>query len=295
MFTYCSKAFDALFSEEHVLAIEDVIIMMAVLGFTTHIAVITYAKMGFGSDRLLELAGPDFFTALYTPFSFILVYEVFALILALSHSFSSSIGVQYQIIALIFVRRIFGDIGHLGKVQNWNLQNEWVRWLLMDMVGALGLFLLVTVYFHLKQDSENNDPSEAVSKFIDIKKSITLFIAIFAIIVGIYNFGHSLQKVIRHVFIGDVLEIAIDFVFYKDLFTLLVFADVFVLLAAYRYSDEFSLIFRNIGFVISTITLRLSMSVPRPLDIGVAIGSIGFGISILAIYRYYQFIQKDNK
>lgn len=295
MFEYFSELFDRIFTQARVHFIEQLIIYAAVLGFSLHLMLIGVAKLGFGPDRLLELAGPGFFTALYTPFSFILVYEVFVLILALSKSFTSSIGVLYQIIALIFVRRIFGDIGHVEDVGKWSLQNEWVRWLLFDMAGALTLFLLVTIFLHISKGAHDNDYGEAIQNFIHIKKTITLFVAFLSFAIGIYNLSYSALKVLLHVSHGDGLGFEIDFVFYKNLFTLLVFADVLVLLAGYRYSDEFSLIFRNVGFVISTVLLRLSMSVPRPRDVAVAVISFLFGICVLLIFRYYRAINAKKE
>ena len=102
--------------------------------------------------------------------------------------------------------------------------------------------------------------------------------------------------VVSHTYIeGDVLAIDIDFVFYRDLFTILIFADVFVLLAAYRFSDEFSLIFRNVG-------LR-DLDDPAPsVHVGATAlgrdcrrGSLVFGICVLAIYRYYQAVNAGEE
>ena len=96
-------------------------------------------------------------------------------------------------------------------------------------------------------------------------------VALVAAGVGLFSLGESIWVAFFHLWHGDGLVLDVNFVFCRDLFTLLVFADLLVLLAAYRYSSEFSLIFRNAGFAISTILLRLSMSVPRPWDVGVAV------------------------
>lgn len=295
MFRRPADLFDRIFTGRRVERVERLIIYMAAAGLLIHVAVIAAGQLGLGSARLVELAGPGYLSALYTPFSFILIFEVFGLVLALSRSFSTSIAVQYQIMALIFVRRIFGDIGHLGDVDDWSFGNEWVQWLAVDMVGSLALFLLVTVFLHISRQTRGEEVTEDVEVFIDIKKAITLVMVLVAIAVGIYAFGESTWQVFSHLWHGDGLIIDINFVFYKDLFTVLVFADLLVLLAAYRYSSEFSLVFRNAGLTISTILLRLSMSVPRPWDVGVAIGAIVFGVSVLAIYRYYQVISAGEE
>jgi hypothetical protein len=295
MFRRPADLYDRIFTEHRVERVERFIIYMAAAGLLIHVAVIAAGQLGLGSERLAELAGPGYLSALYTPFSFILVFEVFGLVLALSRSFSNSIAVQYQIMALIFVRRIFGDIGHLGDVDDWTFGNEWVQWLAVDMVGSLALFLLVTIFLHISRQTRGEEVTEDVEAFIAIKKAITLVMALVAIAVGVWAFGESTWQVFSHLWHGDGLVIDINFVFYKDLFTVLVFADLLVLLAAYRYSSEFSLIFRNAGFTISTILLRLSMSVPRPWDVGVAVGAIVFGVSVLGIYRYYQVIRADEE
>jgi hypothetical protein len=289
VFHYLAKAFDRIFTQERVQAIERLILYVAVAGLVLHLGVISAAKLGLGPPRMLDLVGPGFLSALYTPFSLVLIYEVFGLILALSRSFSSSIGVQYQLIALIFARRIFGDIGHFREIE-WSIDSQWLRWLVFDMAGALALFFLVTVFLHVERGLEEQARPENVTSFVELKKSITLLVASLAVAIGLYSLGVSARDVFLHLVEGEVFAVDVHFVFYRELFTVLIFADVFVLLAAYRYSDEFSLIFRNVGFAISTILLRIAMSVPRPWDVVMAVGSIVFGICIFAIYRYYQSV-----
>jgi len=146
------------------------------------------------------------------------------------------------------------------------------------------------VFLQIAKKARKAASSKKIEQFIWIKKSITLVVALLSVTIGIYFFTQSVVDIITHIVEGHVLDININFIFYKDLFTLLVIADVFVLLAAYFHIDKFSLVFRNIGFVISTVLLRLSMSIPRPYDVGVAVASICFGVMIISIYQYNQYV-----
>ena len=53
------------------------------------------------------------FQSIYTPFSFILIYEIYLLIFYLPRSISTYISKQFEIITLIVIRRIFKDISDM--------------------------------------------------------------------------------------------------------------------------------------------------------------------------------------
>ena len=78
-------------------------------------------------------------SALYTPFSFILIYEAFLLIYYIPRSFTTAVGKQYQIMSLIVIRKIFKDIPLVDLNANWieNLNNQQ---LIFDLVGVLIIF-----------------------------------------------------------------------------------------------------------------------------------------------------------
>jgi len=65
----------------------------------------------------------DPIAAIYTPFSFILVYEVYLLIYYLPASITQYIAKQYEIITLIVIRRLFKDIANIELTANW-FQNQ---------------------------------------------------------------------------------------------------------------------------------------------------------------------------
>ena len=106
--------FSRIFSEKVIKKFEKYILYLASIGFVIHLTIIL-----LNNYNLIELSvvGTNLFSnpisALYTPFSFILVYEAFLLIYYIPRSFTTAVGKQYQIMSLIVIRKIFKDIGTL--------------------------------------------------------------------------------------------------------------------------------------------------------------------------------------
>ena len=97
MIKLIDKCHKLLFSEKNLKFVETAILLLAVTGFIAHLLLI-YANINYKLDYLSNL--DNLFTnpisALYTPFSFILIYEVFLLIYYLPRSFTTSIRKEYE-------------------------------------------------------------------------------------------------------------------------------------------------------------------------------------------------------
>ena len=85
--------------------------------------------------------------------------------------------------------------------------------------------------------------------------------------------------------INQSFEGNINYLFFNDFFTLLILVDVFILLLSFAYTDRYSQLIRNTGFIISTILLRLSFSASGITGILLIISGIVFGLLILLIYN----------
>jgi hypothetical protein len=93
---------------------------LAAGGFSVHFVLIALAKSipSLNTGILSEL-DRNYLHAEYTPFSFILFYQVLLLVLALPRSHTSSVGKQYEIVSLIIIRRVFKDIGEFRDPVTW--------------------------------------------------------------------------------------------------------------------------------------------------------------------------------
>ena len=77
----------------------------------------------------------------------------------------------------------------------------------------------------------------------------------------------------------------IDGSFFNKFFTLLILADVIILLISFRYTEEYSKLIRNTGFIISTILIRLSFSSSGYLTMILILTGVCFAYLILRIYN----------
>lgn len=78
---------------------EQVIVYIAIVSFLLHLGLILLVDFGFVelSNNSKLLTSP--ISAIYTPFSFILIYEVYLLVYYLPKSITTYVGKQYEIIS----------------------------------------------------------------------------------------------------------------------------------------------------------------------------------------------------
>ncbi|MEQ9379623.1 MAG: hypothetical protein RJP95_02080 [Pirellulales bacterium] len=271
-------------------SLERWIVILAACGFVLHLVLIFLARNGM-SAIIPELAQLDlnYLHAIYTPFSFVLFYEVLQLVLALPQSHSSSVAKQYQIISLIVVRRVFKDIGEFREPLNWLQQQEAARMVLLDMLAALAMFLLLTLFSWLKGRVPRSLGHPNLDEFILIKKAVALLSCGVLIVLAAYNLLKWAMPMMGGV--ANPLSYDLDEYFFPAFFEYMIFTDVFLLIISILYYDRYEYVFRNAGFVISTVLLRVSFSTPKPGFLVLAIISMVYGLGVLAVFDLYSGIR----
>jgi hypothetical protein len=98
-----NKLFGILLTEKSRKKCERIVLIVAIISFLIHLFLIFLADRGLihTVDSADLLSSP--IAAIYTPFSFILIYEVYLLIFYLPKSFTTYVGKQYEIIVLIII------------------------------------------------------------------------------------------------------------------------------------------------------------------------------------------------
>jgi len=276
-----NNIFSLVFSEKNIKNTEKYILYIASLGFILHLILIllnyyNIIEISFGDSNLLT----NPISALYTPFSFILIYEAFLLVYYIPRSFSTAISKQYEIMSLIIIRKIFKDIPLVDLNANWLTTSNNLQ-LIYDLLGILIVFFLIYLFKKIQKKSPKKFNSKKLDLFIASKKIISLLLTPILIIVCCLSFYTWL------IGIGDETAISenINYLFFTDFFTLLILADVFILLLSFQYTERYCQIIRNTGFIISTILLRLSFSTNGLSSILLIISGIIFGLIILYIYN----------
>ena len=283
-----SKIFDGIFSENNRKKIESFTIWSASIGFIFHLSLVLLNNnsiIDIGNESLL-LTNP--ISAIYTPFSIILYYEIFLLIFYLPRSFTTSILKQFEIISLIVIRRIFYDIPKLDLESNNWFENADNLQITYDLICILILFFLIYLFNYVKTNIVVKK-GKNIDKFIDSKKIISVIlipVMIVLFIIGLYNWysiGISTNFASSFYYVNEV--------FYNTFFSILIIADVFILLLSFLYTERYSQIMRNTGFIICTILIRLSFSSTGLTNLLLIISSVLFGLLILKIYSLMNKIE----
>ncbi len=291
------KLYNFLLSENSKKKSEKVIVYISIITFLIHLILIFLNKfnfINFGNFSDL-LSNP--ISAIYTPFSFILVYEVYLLVYYLPKSTSIYIGKQYEIISLIVIRRIFKDMSNLQFTNNWfNVKYDVI--FMYDLVTIMILFFLILKFYQLNEQNNNLQIkniaiTDDVYKFIQVKKNIATLLVPILLILSFFSLG----KWIFESFFS-LTKLVYDFknvnkIFFDDFFTLLILVDVFLLLFSFLHSDKFSKVMRNSGFIISTIMIKLSFGTEGILNNILITASVIFGIIILAIHNKYEKLETN--
>jgi|TARA_B110000438_G_scaffold113906_1_gene111677 hypothetical protein len=273
--------FSVIFSVGVLRNVEKYILYLASIGFIIHLSLIFLNNNNLVDLSIIEsnlLTNP--ISALYTPFSFILVYEAFLLIYYIPRSFTTAVGKQYEIISLIVIRKIFGDIPLIDLNANW-IENPNNLQLIYDLVGILVIFFLIFLFRKTKDNLPVKSVSEKLDRFIASKKLVSIILL--PLLAGICFL--SFLSWYNGVFVNESFDQDLNYLFFNEFFTLLIVVDVFILLLSFQYTERYSQLIRNTGFIISTILLRLSFSATGLASIVLIISGIVFGLLILLIYN----------
>jgi len=282
--------YDSVLSESVKNKVERTILVISILSFLAHLIAIFLVK----SNVIILPESVGFFdspiAAIYTPFSFILIYEVYLLIFYLPRSITTYIGKQYEIITLIVIRRIFKDLANLELNSDWFDIKSDLNFT-YDIITALLLFFMIYIFSLERQklhDSKkiNTLAPAQLEQFISIKKFMATILVPIFIGIGLVTFT-------SWVFDGTPANLSVaikdvNSIFFDQFFAILIIVDVFLLLFSFFYTDQFHKVIRNSGFIISTILIRLSFSVDGLLNNCLIISSIAFGIVILWIHNRFE-------
>jgi len=277
--------FDYIFSLKAQKNVENTVLFLATFGFIIHLLLIflnNFSVIDFTETENSLLSNP--ISAIYTPFSFIIIYEIYLLLLFLPRSFTTSISKQFEIISLIIIRKIFKDISNLDLSDSWNISNQNLE-VLSDLIGILILFYIIFLFNKNKNRMSINKEEPLLLKFINSKKIVSLSLLAILIIFSFYSLFNWGLNLLNESYSETMIYNEIDKVFFNDFFTLLILTDVIILLLSFKITEGYSKLIRNTGFIISTILIRLSFSAEGFLDIFIILISSIFALSILKIYN----------
>jgi hypothetical protein len=299
LFVRTAHLFDQINTERHLERFERLAVYVAAVGFLVHLGMIAWARNLPAYISIMEsMISRNYLSAIYTPFSVLLYYEVYLLIVALPKSMTKAVGKQFEIVSLIIIRGVFKDISYIGE-DSFDLEHLDVLYpALIDMGGSLIMFFLVGVYYHLSQDRHARKSSKWIggdlNSFVIIKKNVAMFLTLSLITLSVWHVGDWIIQSLEYYRLEA--KYPAQTTFYQEMFTIMIFADIFILIVSFVYADNYELTFRNAGYVISTLLIRFGFSAEKPFDLLFYITSILFGVLLLLIYRYFtRYAARDSQ
>jgi len=237
-------------------------------------------------NKIISLGGlDDFFSnpffAIEIAFTLLLILELLSLIFVLPKSVAKSVGKQFEVLSLIFIRSGFKEISHIKDFE-WHTMTDSLINLFAYAVGSLIIFVILGFNYRLQKHNRLTDSENDQSEFIQTKKLLALFLMIAFIGVGIYDTTFLLET-------GSYLHS------FHLFYSVLIFSDIIILLIALRYTLNYLKIFRYSAFVLATLLIRISLTIPPFYNVIIGVSSALFILLLTVSYNYFLNDLSDSK
>ncbi len=212
------------------------------------------------------------YSAIEVAFVVLLSVEVISLIFSLPKSLARSVQKQFEIISLILLRNAFKEFSNFSEPIDWANSYDTIFHILSDSISAilvfLGIYLIRRVRVHRTITSSGNSQK----RFLDTKKVISVLL--------MFAFSYlAIQDAYLFVTHSETFK------FFPAFYNVLIYTDILMILVSLRYSYRYRVLFRNSGFALATVLLRLSLSAPVYYNAVIAVFSVLFVYVITLIYQ----------
>lgn len=214
------------------------------------------------------------FYAVKLVFEILLMIEVLGLVFNLAGSVANSMGKQFEIYSLILLRQSFKEFVNFAEPIEWAHVGDSVKFILSDTLGALIMFALVGAFYRMQKHRRITENAVELVNFVTTKKLIALLLLITFICVGLNDAWLWAAR-------RD------SYNFFDVFYTILVFSDILLVLISLRHNSTYSIVFRNSGFAVATILLRLAITAPPFINVGLGVASVVLSIGLTFVYNSF--------
>ncbi|MEA3466368.1 MAG: hypothetical protein U9R29_10255 [Thermodesulfobacteriota bacterium] len=247
---------------------------LLVLVFIFGLLGIQLNRFGLMPAPIAALTPTNHLEAIELVFTVLLAFEALSLLFSLVYSVSISVGKQVEILSLVLLRNIFKEISTLHEPLVWEEISHLTLEIAALALGALTIFVILNIYYRQVDEKPLNSDERDTATFISIKKLIALLLMFsFLTILGI-NWWNSL-------FLGLPNQT------FESFFTLLIFSDILIMLISMRYGSCYRIAFRNSGFAVATLLIRIALITPPLYSAIIGVSSALLVLGIRVAYNKY--------
>jgi hypothetical protein len=241
--------------------------------FIVALAVVEAKRLGILPAGFAAHAPDSHLEAINLAFTLLLVVELLGLVFAISCSLSRALTKQFQIFGLILLRNAFKELANMHEPINMAL--DWQHILNIGILGAaaLAIFICLGLYHRLPQPTSHLESSMRM-RYVLSKKNLGLVLLVVFAWAGLDDLRLFLTT-------GKSTR------FFETIYTVLIFADVALVIIAQRYMHNFHATFRNAGFVLATLLIRIALGTPPPWDALIGVCAMLYALALTwAITRF---------
>jgi hypothetical protein len=254
-----------------------------VIFFLTSLVLIELKRQGFLTENIAALLPGNHFYAVQAAFTVVLILEVISLVFTLPCSFSRSVGKQFEILSLILLRNAFKELAQFPEPVTFIGNETAILHILSNGFGALLIFALLGYYYYsqARVPDDMMKPTDLFS-FVAAKKAIAL------VLLGVFIFMGINSAVLT--ITGQEHT---DFLY--DFYTILILTDILVVLISECFHPSFFTVFRNSGYALSTLLIRMALAAPPYFNVLLGVSAAIFAILLTKINGRLFFLKKVKR
>ncbi|MHB8809393.1 MAG: hypothetical protein ACYC9M_05195 [Desulfobulbaceae bacterium] len=281
IYEQCTFLFDPLhYHWEHEQMHKKISVLLVLL-FLGSLLIIELKRQGLLPMSMAGSIPRNHFFAIQTAFTVVLILEVVSLIFTLPCSFSRSVGKQFEILSLILMRNAFKELSYLPEPITFSGNEQAIYRILSDGFGALLLFALLGFYYRIQTHHDETSKPGDLFSFVAAKKGIALILLGIFLYMGVKTILQALAGVPH----PD---------FFHGFYTLLIITDILLVLIAQSFQPSFFAVFRNSGYALSTLIIRLALAAPAYFNVllGVAAAIFAIAMTLITSKLFTRQVQK---
>jgi hypothetical protein len=261
-------------------AIRGVLVLALILTFLGSLGVIELRRQGWLPPSIAARVAGSHFVAIGIVFYLLVLAEVVGMIFGLTESVSRAVGKQIEILSLILLRQSFEILSSLDEPLRWDVllakaSDNRLLDLVIDALVALLIFVLVGFYYRIQHEQPISEDSRDQAGFIESKKIVALLLLLGLAVV-------TARGAVDYFKVGGKSSL-----FFEEVFSLLIFSDVLIVLIALRYSVSYRVVFRNSAFALATVLMRLALTAPTPYNAALGVTAALYAIGLTLAYNEF--------
>lgn len=274
-----SRLADRLFTLRNGAILKKWLVWLAILVFLAEVTVTFFQQPLFGlTGAVPGEALTKFLSAFYHPLTVILVYEVLLLILSFEESIVDFLQKQFEIVSLVILRDVFKHVAELpAAFAAGTFASPAVRDVAWGMLGSLSIYFLVEVFQRMERRYATDELEKEPAGLKRTKRGLSVILSL--VFLGVIAY-QGVQ------WLADPVTATFQASYFQQVFTVLVVADIFLLLLALLYLQSYSLIFEYSAFVLSSVLLLIGLALSTPYQVILSLVALLFSQSVLVLHWY---------